>query len=122
MDPSGNLYIADSGNNPIINYSAATGIISTVAGNGGTGYTADGGSAILATLFNPLEVAVDSTGNFYVADTYNNRIRKISPLGIITTVAGSSAYGSTGSGGPAISASSLAAGRDRGFHRQHLHC
>jgi hypothetical protein len=79
--------------------------ISTVAGNGNTGYSGDGGSATGATFDNPLGVTVDSAGNLYIADFYNNRVRKAAPNGIITTYAGTGAYGFSGDGGQAIRAS-----------------
>jgi len=80
--------------------------ISTVAGDGNTGYSGDGGPATSATLYNPLGVAVDSAGNVYIADFYNNNnvIRKVAPNGIITTYAGTGAYGDSGDGGPATKA------------------
>src|ERR1035438_6040673 len=64
------------------------GIITTVAGNGTNGYSGDGGAATNAELFSPTNVAVDATGNLFIADDYNQRIRKVSTNGIITTVAG----------------------------------
>jgi len=105
VDASGNLFIADSGNNRIRKVSAS-GVISTVAGNGTSNYSGDGGTATSASLYGPYGVAVDATGNLFVADNGNNRIRKVSSSGIITTVAGSGANpgGFFGDGGPAISA------------------
>ena len=99
VDSTGNLYIADTGNNRIRKVTAATGIITTVAGNddwnGG-----DGDAATLAVLNSPLGVSVDSAGNVYIADTGNNRIRKVAAInGIITTVAGNSTIGEGGDGG-----------------------
>lgn len=111
LDSAGNLYLADNGNNRIREVS--NGIITTVAGSGSPCYTAastcgsfsgDGGPATSATLSNPQGVAVDSVGNIYIADTYNNRIRKVSN-GIITTVAGNGSPGFSGDGGPATGAS-----------------
>ena len=110
VDASGNLYIADTGNNRIRKVSA-TGIITTVAGNGSAGYSGDGGPATSAQLDGPEGVAVDGSGNLYIADTCNNRIRKVSATGIITTVAGNGSAGYSGDGGPATSAQlSLPAG------------
>jgi hypothetical protein len=107
VDASGNLFIADTGNNRIRKVSAS-GIISTVAGNGVAGFSGDGGPAISASLnFSgfPGAVAVDAFGNLFIADTGNNRIRRVSASGIITTVAGNGIYSSFGDGGPATSAS-----------------
>src|SRR5208283_1475129 len=87
VDASGNLYIADTDNNRIRKISP-NGIITTVAGTGIAGFSGDGGPASQAQLNHPEGVAVDASGNLYIADTGNNRIRKISPNGIITTVAG----------------------------------
>jgi hypothetical protein len=87
VDSGGNLYISDNGNNRIRKITAA-GIISTVAGNGTSGYSGDEGLATEAQLDSPGSVEVDSAGNLYVADTQNHRIRKVTPAGIISTVAG----------------------------------
>jgi trimeric autotransporter adhesin len=111
-DTSGNLYIADYGNNRIREVNAATGIITTVAGNGigsgakGTGgYTGDNGPATSAELNGPSAVALDSAGNIYFADFYNDVIRKVTvATGIITTVAGDGTFGLGGDNGPATSA------------------
>ena len=89
MDSNGNIYIADSYNNRIRKVNSITGIITTVAGNGTEGYSGDGGLATNAELYYPFGVAVDSNGNIYIADSGNNRIRKVnSTTGIITTIAG----------------------------------
>ncbi|HSB13927.1 MAG TPA: hypothetical protein VLE22_05675 [Bryobacteraceae bacterium] len=103
VDAGGNLYIGDTGNYRIRKVSAA-GIISTVAGDGSPGYSGDNGPAISAQISRPYGVAVDAGGNLYIADADNNRIRKISVAGIITTVAGNGSAGYSGDGGPAISA------------------
>jgi uncharacterized protein (TIGR03437 family) len=102
IDPAGNLYIADAYNNRIRKVSGGT--ITTVAGNGVAGFAGDGGPATSAQLYYPSDVAVDSAGNLYIADNYNNRIRKVSG-GTITTVAGNGASGFSGDGGPATAAS-----------------
>jgi uncharacterized protein (TIGR03437 family) len=91
VDASGNLFIADAFNNRIRKVSA-TGTITTVAGGGSNG-AGDGGPATDAQLASPSGVAVDARGNLFIADTFNdrtlsNRIRKVSPTGIITTVVG----------------------------------
>ena len=85
VDSAGNLYIADTGNQCIRKVSA--GVITTVAGNGTEGFSGDGGPATSAQLFLPQGVAVDSSGNLYIADTNNSRIREVSN-GTITTFAG----------------------------------
>jgi sugar lactone lactonase YvrE len=102
-DASGNLYIADIGNQRIVKISSA-GAITTVAGNGTVGYSGDGGPATLAQLNWPKDVALDNVGNLYVADTGNSVIRKISPAGVISTIAGTGRSGYSGDGGPAVSA------------------
>jgi hypothetical protein len=88
-DGSGNLYIADLGNDRVRKVDAS-GIITTIAGNGSFGYSGDGGPATNAMLNQPYSVAVDGSGNLYIADFGNNRIRKVDSTGTITTVAGGS--------------------------------
>jgi len=102
LDSAGNLYIADAANQRIRKVTAA-GKISTVAGNGTAGYAGDGGTATNAELNGPMGVAVDAAGNLYIADSNNNRIRKVAN-GKITTVAGNGTAGYAGNGGPALSA------------------
>jgi uncharacterized repeat protein (TIGR01451 family) len=99
LDASGNLYIADSSNNRIRMVTTA-GIISTVAGGDQAGFAGDGGPGLSAQFSGPTALAMDATGNLYIADTFNNRIRKMSPAGIITTVAGNGTPGVNGDGGP----------------------
>lgn len=104
---SGNIYIADAGSNIICKVTASTGIISIIAGvNGSSGSTGDGGAATSAKLNYPVAMAFDAAGNnLYIADCYNHKIRKVNiSTGIITTVAGSGAAGSSGDGGAATSA------------------
>ncbi len=103
VDGAGNLFIADSGNNSIRKVTPA-GTITTVAGNGTLGFSGDGGPATLAELDSPVGVAVDGAGNLFIADSENNLIRKITPAGTITTVAGNGTRGFSGDGGPGTSA------------------
>ena len=103
LDSVGNLYIADY-NNHRIRRVDPSGTIATVAGTGEFGFSGDGGPAIAARLYHPQEVAVDSSGNVYIADSYNHRIRRVDPTGIITTFAGMGSQGFSGDGGPAVTA------------------
>lgn len=82
----------------------AQGTITTIAGNGEIGFSGDGGQARAAVLNHPFSVLADASGNLYISDTDNNRVRKIAPNGVITTVAGGSAAGFSGDGGPATQA------------------
>ena len=84
VDASGNIYIADTYNNRIRMVTKSTGIISTVAGTGSYGYSGDGGLATSAALYYPYGVTVDASGNIYIADTYNNRIRMFA-LNVVDT-------------------------------------
>jgi sugar lactone lactonase YvrE len=104
VDASGNLFIADTYNN-VIRKVDNNGIITTVAGNGINGYSGDGGQATSASLVQPSGVAVDASGDLFIADTWNNRIREVNPDGIITTVAGNGSFNYSGDGGQATSAS-----------------
>jgi len=105
LDGRGNLFIADMDNNVIREVNLATGIITTVAGNGTYGYTGNGGKATAAELASPSGVAVDSQGDIFIADQYNNAIREVSGAsGDITTIAGNGTYGDGGDGGLATSA------------------
>ena len=102
FDRDGNLYFSDTFNHRIRRVDAATGIISTIAGNGEAGYSGDGGPAIEAALNEPYGVVVDRAGNVYTADRLNRRVRRIAARsGIITSLVGTgeAAYG--GDGGPA---------------------
>ena len=94
VDAAGNIFIADTGNNRIRKINASDGQINTVAGSGASGFSGDNGAATSAKLSAPTAVAVDTAGNIYVADTGNNRVRKINAAdGKINTVAGNGASG-----------------------------
>lgn len=103
VDASGNLYIADEANERIrvVNTS---GVISTFAGDGTAGYSGDGGAATSAELNHPINVEVDASGNIYIADYLNNRIRKVNTSGTISTFAGDGTAGFSGDGGAATAA------------------
>ena len=107
LDAAGNLYIADGGDGEVRKVNASTGLITTVAGSGrlGSGYSGDGGPATSAQLTVAYGVTVDAAGNLYIADSWNQRIRKVTAsTGVITTVAGNGKAGYSGDGGPATSA------------------
>ena len=87
-----------------MNTSSSTKTISTVAGNGTQGSGGDGGAATSAQLFAPYQVALDSAGNLYIADSKNNKVRKVDAAGNISTIAGTGTAGSLGDGGAATSA------------------
>lgn len=103
LDAAGNLYFADSGNDRIRKV-AVDGTITTVAGTGAAGFSGDGGLAVNAQLNRPLDVAVDTAGNLYIADYNNLRIRRVGSNGVITTIAGNGLPGYTGDGGPSVNA------------------
>jgi trimeric autotransporter adhesin len=102
VDAAGNIYFADTANN-VVREISSKGVINTIAGNGTAGYGGDGGAAGSAQLSAPQGLAVDASGNVFVADTANARVRKISG-GTITTVAGSGTQGYAGDGAAATSA------------------
>ena len=93
FDAAGNLFIADQYNNRIRKVDT-NGVITTVVGKSGFGYSGDGVAATNTTLYYPSGLAFDAFGNLFIADQYNNRIRKVNTNGIIATVAGKSAIGS----------------------------
>ena len=101
--PDGGYLIADTLNSRIRKVSAA-GIITTVAGTGGGGYGGDGGQATSALINNPRGVVSLADGSFLIPDSNNHRVRKVSPSGVITTVAGTGNQGFSGDGGPATAA------------------
>jgi hypothetical protein len=103
-DASGNLFISDIGNTVVRKIDISTGIITTVAGNGTTGYSGDNGPATSAQLNANFDVSVDGAGNLYIADFNNNVIRKVNTSGIISTYAGNGTGGYSGDNGPATSA------------------
>ena len=100
IDGRGNIYVADKGNDRIRRIDPS-GIISTVAGNGTPEFSGDGGPATSASLRSPMNIAVDARGNLYIADEINDRIRMVNLAGVITTVAGGGAAGSTATRGAA---------------------
>ncbi|HEY5913521.1 MAG TPA: hypothetical protein VJA21_23280 [Verrucomicrobiae bacterium] len=97
LDGAGNLFIADAGNNRIRKVTP-DGLISTVAGTGFGSFGGDGGPATKATLATPFGLAFDSLGNLFIAESRNDRVRKVSPDGLITTVAGNTNSGYSGDG------------------------
>jgi len=103
MDSVGNLYVADA-NNHRIRRIDLSGVITTVAGNGVEGYSGDLGPATSASLNYPEDVAFDRAGNLFIADSGNNRIRKVDASGIISTIAGTVLNGFSGDGGPSVEA------------------
>jgi hypothetical protein len=104
VDSNGDLFIADTGNS-VIREINTSGIITTVAGEGGKfGDSGDGGQATSALLDAPADVAVDAAGDLYIADTGNNALREVSSSGVISTLAGGNGEGNDGQGGPASQA------------------
>jgi len=101
VDSSGNVYIADTGNHRIRKVTG--GVISTIVGTGSLGYSGDNGPALSARLYSPYGIAVDSSGNMYIADSGNHCIRKVTG-GVISTIAGTGSQGYSGDNGSAISA------------------
>ncbi|HEY1219348.1 MAG: hypothetical protein ABSE42_18750 [Bryobacteraceae bacterium] len=103
IDASGNLYIADSELHVVAKFSG--GVLNlNFAGNGYEGFSGDGGPAAKAELADPVGVATDAAGNVYIADPVNNRIRRVTPDGIIATIAGETKFGYSGDGGPSLKA------------------
>lgn len=105
IDQSGNLLIADQGNNRIRKVDASTGIMTTIAGTGTAGFSGDGGIATKANLNGPSDFSLDASGNIYFNDEFNYRVRKIdATTGVISTIAGVGKIGDSGDGGAALSA------------------
>ena len=103
LDIYGNLYITDAPSQNIRKVDAS-GIIHTIAGNGSTGNSGDGGPATAAQLNHPTDVFADNSGNLFFTDEFNNTVRKINATGTISTIAGTGTQGFSGDGGPAIAA------------------
>lgn len=103
FDNIGNLYFVEQGNH-VLRKIDINGIISTIAGNGTSGYSGDGGLAVNAKLNSPRGICIDSNGNIYIGDTGNNVIRKINTSGVINTIAGTGFPGFLGDGGLAVNA------------------
>ncbi len=103
MDSIGNLYVADA-NNHRVRKIGLGGVITTVAGNGLESFSGDLGPATSASLNYPEDVAIDRAGNLFIADSGNNRIRKVDPSGVISTIAGTVLNGFSGDGGPSVEA------------------
>ena len=103
VDAAGNVYVADTNNGRVRRIDQA-GIITTIAGTGERASAGDGGPAVEAQLLGPTAVALDSSGNLYIAESAGNRVRKIDAMGTISTVAGTGVAGSQGDSGPAVEA------------------
>ena len=103
-DKKGNVYFCDYDNNVVRKVNVSTGEISAFAGNGMAGFSGDGGLATDAMLNHPINVFCDRLGNVYVAEVFNNRVRRIDSTGVITTFAGDGTYGLSGFGGAATAA------------------
>jgi hypothetical protein len=105
LDPAGvRLYVADIGNRRVRRIDFASGVITTVAGNGQAGVPADGAAAVNAPLVDPRAVVPDATGGFYILERNGNALRYVDAAGKIKTVAGTGQKGFSGDGGPALAA------------------
>jgi NHL repeat len=102
-DPQGNIYFGDGGFY-VIRKISNTGIITTIAGNGTSGNSGDGGPATQASVYLPIDLCFDKKGNLYIADQYNNSIRVVDTTGVINTYAGGLISGFDGDGGPVAQA------------------
>src|SRR5262245_15431782 len=103
FDAQGNLYVSDTGNHRVRKITK-DGIINTIAGGGALGNGGDGGQAINAELNEPRGLAIDAMGNVYIADSLNHRVRRVTPAGVISTIAGTGVEGFGGDGGQATAA------------------
>jgi sugar lactone lactonase YvrE len=101
LTPQGVLYVADTGNNAIRSIASNSGLVTTFAGSSSGGFSGDGGAAAVAQLSGPKGVVSDASGNVYIADSGNNRIRLVNVSGIISTIAGQQGSGYTGDGSAA---------------------
>src|SRR6266480_4387459 len=111
VDTNGNVFIADAYNCRVRRVDTATGIITTVAGNGQFSFSGDEGPATAAALWFPIGVRVDDGGNLFITDLYNHRVRRVdASTGIITTFAGNGESGFSGDGGLATNAGMAPAG------------
>jgi len=104
LDGQGNMYICDGDGLRVLKFNLSTQAVTVVAGNGNDGFSGDFGPATDAALADPRAIALDANGNLYIADTNNERIRKVYPDGSIATIAGFGLPGYSGDGGPATSA------------------
>jgi sugar lactone lactonase YvrE len=105
VGPDGHAYVSDSAGGRVLRYDASTGTVTVVAGIGGRGFSGDGGLATAASLGFPTALAFDGVGNLFIADTGNDRVRRVDVVtGVITTVAGSGTLGTCGDGGSAVAA------------------
>ena len=107
LDGSGDLYISDASNDAVRKVDLTSGVITTVAGTGSSGSSGDGGAATAAKLDFPEGIALDSSGDLFIADSYNNKIREVNTAGVISTVAGNATAGYSGDGGAATAADSI---------------
>ncbi len=101
VDRLGNVFVADAFNNRVRKIDAISGVITTVAGDGSLAFGGDGGPATNAQLDRPWFVSFDRFSNLYISERGNNRIRKVTPTGTISTIAGTELFGYSGDGGPA---------------------
>jgi sugar lactone lactonase YvrE len=104
FDPGGNLCFSDTYNHCIRRIDKRTGIITTIAGTGQQGFSGDGGPAAEALMNQPYGIVIDRSGNIYVADRLNQRVRRIDTAGVITTLAGDGSGKFSGDGGPSMRA------------------
>ena len=103
LDAAGNIYISDPEQHVVAKFSGGV-LTLDFAGTGYSGFAGDGGPAASAKVGDPIGVAADAAGNVYIADSTNNRIRRVSPSGTISTIAGVTRFGYSGDGGPALAA------------------